>query len=654
MDWNPLLLPLYIGRYHLLRHLEHWSAEWAVGLRIRLMQIEGADLDQEVDAPVVVALVGGTGVGKSSLFNALIGQTTASPVSHGKRGFTTTVIAAGPREFEAYAKSLPGYEGRFLECSGLPYLLLDMPDLDSVFQRNRETAERTIRQVDILIYVSDPDKHSDFQLLEAIRTWAVQKRWFFVLNKADTLSEEEREPTREDFRSHLVRLGFEVRPDDVWLISTREPQAGELERFTRELRSDVLRQAKATLRVDKVLGQFIAAADLAVTQPQVLDTVLQKLQQSQKQFVEELAEELSRFLGRPHVQGAFQEVVRQYLWSEASRQACCFLKIPFWLRARWAGVRAGWAATALATRGLSVLRLLTFLQGLVGLLREELAVRHLLNSLENALRELLQRQQRDARRLLQKLGLDSPAEPAGDVPPSTSAASSSTSWPDWLSRCDQLLASVLYPDSKDNHMQRLIVGRVLLDQAQQTAHSTVLAAMGRWSVWTGEVLPLFVFLHGLYRVGYSWWFAEWLGLPFLITWSCMLAAAVVPGTWWLMYRLRRQLSQQQLQVDWRRKLHEVNHAPWPELTRTIEELESVRQTLTWLATQASTLRRQLEGQFSPEARRKVGLTGVEPRLAFTAPLDVGTVVPLEPAAVSMSEPSGAIGSADGQSGTAGA
>lgn len=153
----------------------------------------------------VVGLFGSTGSGKSSLLNALTGTDIAR------------VAARRPTTSRALAAIVPGAgdEGEqimagahelldWLEISdrhvvsadaGEPgTIYVDMPDVDSVDAGNRALAERLARMVDVLAWVSDPEKYADAVVhTEFMRTYAEHEAVSIaIVNQVDRLAEAER------------------------------------------------------------------------------------------------------------------------------------------------------------------------------------------------------------------------------------------------------------------------------------------------------------------------------------------------------------------------------------------------------------------------------------------------------------------------------
>ncbi|MBB6170812.1 GTP-binding protein EngB required for normal cell division [Nocardiopsis mwathae] len=162
----------------------------------------------------VVALAGGTGSGKSSLFNALCGlefsrvgitrPTTSSAHAcvWGNEGADGLLDWLGVPHRSRHSRTSVLDTGNS-ELSGL--ILLDLPDHDSVRAMHTAEADRLIGAADLLIWVLDPQKYADAAvhhryLKEMSGYGAVTVA---VLNQVDRVEPEELEELLTDLRRLL-------------------------------------------------------------------------------------------------------------------------------------------------------------------------------------------------------------------------------------------------------------------------------------------------------------------------------------------------------------------------------------------------------------------------------------------------------------------
>jgi GTP-binding protein EngB required for normal cell division len=162
----------------------------------------------------VVALAGGTGSGKSTLFNTLSGASFSSPgvtrptTRHvhacvwGMQGAAPLLDWLGVQRRHRYARTSVLDSGES-DLDGL--LLLDLPDHDSVVTASMAAVDRLSKLADMVIWVLDPQKYADA---------AVHNRYLIplaghasvftvVLNQIDLLPAEQVRDCAEDLRRLL-------------------------------------------------------------------------------------------------------------------------------------------------------------------------------------------------------------------------------------------------------------------------------------------------------------------------------------------------------------------------------------------------------------------------------------------------------------------
>jgi len=138
-------------------------------------------------APVLVALVGSTGAGKSTLVNSIVGAQVSQT---GVRRPTTNspVLACHPDEIDWFAENvflptlprvrqqglaMPGRDGLLVLAGseGIPkgVALLDTPDIDSVIQAHREFAHQFLDASDLWLFVTTGSRYADAPVWELLR-----------------------------------------------------------------------------------------------------------------------------------------------------------------------------------------------------------------------------------------------------------------------------------------------------------------------------------------------------------------------------------------------------------------------------------------------------------------------------------------------------
>ncbi len=163
-------------------HLEAPGADEARAERRKLLsQIDDYLLPRlrQSGAPVLVALVGSTGAGKSTLMNSLVGAhvsntgtrrpTTNSPVlachPGDARWFAENVFLPTLPRVRQQGLAMPGRDGLLVlaENEGMPegVALLDTPDIDSVVQAHREFAHQFLDASDLWLFMTSAARYAD-------------------------------------------------------------------------------------------------------------------------------------------------------------------------------------------------------------------------------------------------------------------------------------------------------------------------------------------------------------------------------------------------------------------------------------------------------------------------------------------------------------
>jgi GTP-binding protein EngB required for normal cell division len=222
----------------------------------------------------VVALAGGTGGGKSSLFNSVCGV-DLSPVGV-KRPTTARTHAcvwgldgAGPLldwlgvdKRQRYARASAN-DPRGISLQGL--VLLDLPDHDTIRSGHTVEVERFVGVADLLVWVVDPQKYADASLHHRFITPLAGHAGvtLVVLNQVDKLQRTEAAEIVHDLRHLLAAEGMQ----DPYVITTSTTAGDGIDGLMKILSDAVAARGARVERlasdIDRLTERFTAYCDAA-------------------------------------------------------------------------------------------------------------------------------------------------------------------------------------------------------------------------------------------------------------------------------------------------------------------------------------------------------------------------------------------------------
>ena len=160
---------------------------------------------------LTVALAGGTGVGKSTLVNALADSVIAEAseirpttrhiqVYHHRDDTLGNLTEEAVSEATFVAHDRPELRHK---------MLVDSPDLDSFVTRHRATTKALLKRAGLVLYVFSPERYLEERTWSVLRQETEFSACAAVLNKSDRLgSPEELEQITDDLREHFAGIGL--------------------------------------------------------------------------------------------------------------------------------------------------------------------------------------------------------------------------------------------------------------------------------------------------------------------------------------------------------------------------------------------------------------------------------------------------------------
>ena len=164
-------------------------------------------LFQQTARPLIVAFMGGTGVGKSALLNRLAGKAIAKSGIERPTSREVTLFHHQSLALPVLAEHLPLAKINLAQHddeSKKNIVWIDMPDFDSTELANKQQVLSWLPHIDILIYVVSPERYRDEKAWRILLAEGGRHAWLFVLNQWDRGQLAQ----FADFQQQLYKAGF--------------------------------------------------------------------------------------------------------------------------------------------------------------------------------------------------------------------------------------------------------------------------------------------------------------------------------------------------------------------------------------------------------------------------------------------------------------
>lgn len=165
--------------------------------------------------PLVVAFFGGTGVGKSSLLNRLAQAEIARTGVERPTSREVTLYVHESIKLAELPPDLPLDRVHVRRHAAAPHrdiLWIDVPDINSTEEANRQAALAWLPHIDLVVYVVSPERYRDDVGWRLLRDRGHRHGWAFIMNRWDEGDLRQ----ADDFRTMLRHAGF----DDPLLLRT--------------------------------------------------------------------------------------------------------------------------------------------------------------------------------------------------------------------------------------------------------------------------------------------------------------------------------------------------------------------------------------------------------------------------------------------------